>query len=292
MIFVNDVEWKDWAKELGVPAFKLPASGAIFKCVEKGEPRMHDQMANGNVIGKIPLKKRGTVIKLQCTMIIDGQQAQVRYSKTAPQKDKNGNLKWAESAVVFEDGKHTVTNDLSLYWYLKNHEYCKDSKMEGKKFFYLENPVKEAEAKLKGKSLTAKAISFMWDLSDKDALEIHSIHFQRVASSAAQAKLELEVWVGKEPQAFMDLYKSEVRSIKSTLVSAEEAKIVAYDLDKRIWYWVKPDKKTYSEDDVITKIGRGRNKYDDLLDYLQNKDDGKVVQQMIEEELEKSMATA
>ena len=289
MILVNDVEYTDWKKELG--DFKMPANGVTFKAIT-GEPRMHDQMANGNVIGKIPLYPKGVIIPTRCNMELDKVTKSVRWTAQSPTKDEKGNLKFIENDLQFENGTYIVSADLSLYWFLKNHAYNRDSaKSElNQRFFYEENVALETDKKISLKRLKGQATDLLWNgMSDKDVLEMHNAHFKFEASQVGVARLSLEKFAEGEPQKFLDLYKNEVRSIKSILVRAKDKKVIVYDQKTGQWHWPKEAGVTIETADIIMRVTVG-DPLDALYKYIDTHDDGKSTLELIEGELSGKVA--
>lgn len=292
MIFVNDVEWKDWAKDLG-KGYVIPEGGITFKRIPLGQPRMHRQLAKGNMIGEIPVEPSGLNVPLFCTIEIEGESKSVRYSSLAPTKDAKGNIKYQDSHLLFQNGRYTVATDKSLIWFLLNHAYNRDSLKSSltQRFFFKEDATAEANVKIKTKVLTAKANNLLWsEMADKDVLEMYLIHKGRECSSASVARIELEKFANDDPQKFIDMFNSDVKSVKRIILMAKNHGLIEFveTGENKHWRWIEKDGKAGG---IITKIVKGRNAEDDLYEYLTTHGDGKAALELIEGSLGEKRAS-
>jgi len=272
--------------------FKFPNGGITFKCIPR-EPKLHDQYSKGNFIGKIPLDMGGMAIPLGTHLKIGEDIVEIRFSKTAPTKDKDGNPKWTEHHADFKKGKYIVQNDKSEYWFFMNHGFNRDNKNSPFKTrqFYKEDAVAEAQEKRKLKQIATTANNLLWNvMSDSDALEMHIVLLKNEASSGEVARVALEKIATENPQKFIDTYNSDVKNVKRIILEAKSAGLIGYDEkgENKAWHWLKEGKR----DGVITKIVRGRDAEGDLYEFLTTHGEGKAALELLHDALASASAIA
>lgn len=285
-IYKNNQLWTEWEKTLG--SVKLPDGGAVYR-LENFGTKLHEHYVGSRNIGKIPIKSSGMHCPLFYNHILDsGESCQIRWSPTVVSADEKGTPKWNDQQIIFAEGQFVCKGDKALYWFLNNHVLNKDSKaIARKKMFHMVNEEKEQQTrrdKNKKEAEILYALATEW--SDEEVKSMYEAHFKRGTKNADLARNELKAPIMADPDAFLKLYNSEVRSIKNTLRRAKEKKIVAFEETKRFWYWVKPDQETIDPNDIITKVAKSLDPIDDLLKFIQTHDDGTTIYALIEESLE------
>lgn len=284
-IYKNNKLWTEWEKELG--SVKIPDGGVVYRLVNFGT-KLHDHYIGSRNIGKIPIKSSGMHCPLFYNHILkSGDTCQIRWSPTVVNADEKGTPKWNDTQIIFAEGQYVCKGDKALYWFLQHHILNRESDAPAKKkMFYEVNEAKEQltrREKNKKEADVLYAIANEW--SDDEVKSMYEAHFKRGTQNADLARNELKAPAMADPEGFMKLYKSEVRTIKNTLRKAQDRKIIAFEENKRFWYWIKPDQETIDAKDVITKVAKSLDPIEDLLRFIQNHDDGQTIYELIEDGL-------
>ncbi len=287
-IYKNNKLWEDWQKEAGPES--VPKDGVVFKMLNFGT-HLHPHYVGSRNIGSIPIKSSGMHCPLFYSHILKNKEVcQIRWSPTVVPADKDGSPKWSDVQIMFTEGQFVCKNDKALLWFLNNHILNRDCAAPARKkmFYKLDEAKEQHDRRTKNKLEATVLYALANDWSDDEVKSMYEAHFKRGTQNADLARNELKAPVMADPAGFMALYKSDVRTTKNTLRKAQANGIIAFDENKRFWYWVKPDQDTIDPNDIITKVAKSLDPIEDFLKFVQNHDDGNTIFTMVEEALDKA----